>query len=251
MKDSTFGITAEIIGTPCPEIATGSIYTTLHGGISPFTFQWSNQQSSKDIDQLFGGEYTITVTDSLGCKISETFTVPEGNFTVEVFDDASIEIGESVQLYTTSNRNLEDLSYQWSPAEQISCDCPDPLVTPYLTTVYELVATDTSGCMASDFVTINVKTEYNTYFPNAFSPNNDGNNDVFRALGDIDKVKNFKLFIYDRWNNKIFETYDVLSGWDGSYEKGVSPLDVFIYYSEVEFHSGHKKELKGSITIVQ
>lgn len=96
------------------------------------------------------------------------------------------------------------------------------------TTVWVRVNKD--GCLDGDTINIFVEAVQNQlFFPNAFTPNNDGNNDLFMAIGSANDVSFYHLMIYNRWGQMIFETDNPLEGWDGSYEGKFSSNGVYVY----------------------
>ena len=86
--------------------------------------------------------------------------------------------------------------------------------------------------------------------PTGFSPNGDNNNDSFRVFAGND-VKSFKISVYDRWGNKMFETTESGFGWDGNYKgKALNP-GIYAYMLEIIYKDG-KAELKsGNITLIR
>lgn len=89
------------------------------------------------------------------------------------------------------------------------------------------------------------------FLANAFSPNNDGNNDVFCAKGGIECINEISLYIYNRWGEKVFESFNVNTCWDGNYHG--KPLDtgVFAYYVQAIFANGEKVIKQGNITLIK
>jgi len=93
------------------------------------------------------------------------------------------------------------------------------------------------------------------YVPNAFTPNGDGINDVFRVYGS--GFISFNLKVFDRWGEKVFETSDPNIGWDGTFRGELLPPDVFVYYVDVEFINNltpkqfTREYLKGSVTLIR
>ncbi|MCB0516361.1 MAG: gliding motility-associated C-terminal domain-containing protein [Bacteroidetes bacterium] len=87
------------------------------------------------------------------------------------------------------------------------------------------------------------------FIPNAFSPNGDGINEVFRAFGN--GIEEFSMHIYDRWGNAIFETNDILGSWDGTYEGKPVEMDVYVYYVNVKFNNGTEDILKGNVSLIR
>ena len=91
--------------------------------------------------------------------------------------------------------------------------------------------------------------ERDVYLPNAFSPNGDNNNDVFRIRSNfIDQVE---MAIYDRWGEKIFETTDKNTWWDGTYKGNLLPPDVYAYYFKVRCIDGDTYFKKGNVTLIR
>jgi gliding motility-associated-like protein len=95
-----------------------------------------------------------------------------------------------------------------------------------------------------------VKVYKDVYVPNAFTPNNDGKNDVFRILA-ADNNKKFKLLVYNRWGQLIYETTDISKGWDGQFKNIPQPTDVYIYYLEIQTASNKKITKKGTVTLIR
>ncbi|MFB6455099.1 PKD domain-containing protein [Chitinophaga sp. Hz27] len=85
--------------------------------------------------------------------------------------------------------------------------------------------------------------------PNAFSPNNDGINDVFlvKAFG----VSKFNLKIYSRWGKLLFESTDYRKGWDGRFNGAAMPMDAYAYVLSLEFTDGTKGSRSGSVTLLR
>jgi gliding motility-associated-like protein len=94
------------------------------------------------------------------------------------------------------------------------------------------------------------KCNYNLSVPNAFSPNGDGNNDIFRVLYNYPPAQ-FSLSIYNRHGMKIFTSSDPSQGWDGTFKGLAQPLDAYvwtIYYSD---QTGVSQTLKGTVMLIR
>lgn len=92
----------------------------------------------------------------------------------------------------------------------------------------------------------------NINMPNAFTPNNDGINDLFRPVNYFpDVTADYLLIVYNRWGQKIFESSDPGEGWDGTFRNVMSPQGVYIYY--VRYFSGESLnfEKKGTVTLIR
>ena len=88
--------------------------------------------------------------------------------------------------------------------------------------------------------------------PTAFTPNSDGLNDIFYAKGE--GIKDFKMYIFDRWGLQLFYSDDLNKGWDGNYkETGIKAVqeDVYVWKIEVRTLNGNAKELSGQVSLIK
>ncbi len=72
-----------------------------------------------------------------------------------------------------------------------------------------------------------LKPEFRYFIPNAFSPDGDGSNDIFKP--SIMGVHNYKFYIYNRWGEMIFETNELNRGWNGYFDGRLCPIGVYVY----------------------
>jgi len=90
------------------------------------------------------------------------------------------------------------------------------------------------------------------FIPNAFSPNNDGHNDVLRVLGNASKIE-FKVF--DRWGEMVYSytggEMSAGTGWDGTYKGKELDNAVFVYFAKVTLLDGKEVELKGNVSLIK
>ncbi len=94
-----------------------------------------------------------------------------------------------------------------------------------------------------------IEGEPKPWIPSAFTPNNDGANDLFKIYGIAIATLDFK--VYDRWGELVFQTKDYSVGWDGNFRGVKSSTDVYVYVAEVEMLSGEKYILKGDVTLIR
>ncbi|MCB9230088.1 MAG: gliding motility-associated C-terminal domain-containing protein [Bacteroidia bacterium] len=88
------------------------------------------------------------------------------------------------------------------------------------------------------------------YFPNAFTPNNDGINDEFYLPGLF--VETFDLQIFDRWGKLIFESRNPTSGWKGTFKNGQNcPEGVYMYTLNAKGYEGTELHRAGSVTLIR
>jgi gliding motility-associated-like protein len=140
--------------------------------------------------------------------------------------DTVINSGDHLQLIGIITGNVS--SYQWTPEDKL--DNPTVLspTTVQLTdnTTYTLTATSNEGCTVSKSVLVKIFKQL--YMPNAFTPNGDGRNDVFRIPPGASLILD-EFSIYDRWGMKIFSTQNVSKGWDGTINGIPEPMGAYVY----------------------
>lgn len=228
----------------------GSASVTASGGTGALSYLWSTgSATTTSISNLAPGAYTVTVTDSKGCTqtASGLVTVNNGSFAVDAGTSTTIETGGNTVLHGTGPAGA---TYSWTPSSSLSCStCQNPTASPDVTTTYTLIVTNSSGCSSVDTVTIIVRKPCGDLFvPTAFSPNNDGQNDVLLVMGNC--VTDLEFAIFDRWGEKVFESSDVSHGWDGTYNGKKMDPAVFAYYLNATI-DGEKVSVHGSITLVK
>ena len=176
---------------------------------------------------------TVKVTNKIsGCSQSMNVNVKAAtkvDVTIDAIPDLTIFEGESVDLLIINPVNTS--KYVWSTASTNTTI----KVSPVLTTTYSATVTDRNGCTGVDQATVTVRNakcdETDVFLPNAFSPNNDGNNDVFRLRSNF--IDEMELIIYNRWGQEIFKTKDDQQGWDGTFKGEELPPDAYAYFLRV------------------
>ncbi|MGL4599877.1 MAG: gliding motility-associated C-terminal domain-containing protein, partial [Bacteroidia bacterium] len=160
--------------------------------------------------------------------------------------NTTVAIGNFVTLTANGGNG----TYSWSPSGTLSCpNCASTEATPTVTTTYYVTYTDANGCTATDSVLVEVVEEYSIFVPDAFTPNNDGANDVFFVRGAGIKTLTFQ--VYDRVGEKIFESTSTRDGWDGTFRGQPMNTGVFVYFVTAEFYNGTTEVLKGNVTLVR
>lgn len=173
---------------------------------------------------------------------------------VEAGPDQTIIAGDVAYIDATGT---DVYRWEWFPGESLSCaDCEDPEATPKRTTTYTVNVYTDFGCVDSDKVTIHVICkESQVYMPNSFTPNGDGQNDIFYPRGKgIEVIKSFR--IYNRWGELVYErrnmdTNEMNNGWDGTYKGTELAPDVFLYIVDAICDTGEPVTWKGDINLIR
>jgi gliding motility-associated-like protein len=228
------------------------------GGIQ---YSWSPAENMND-NALFNPTvtptqtttYTVTVrqNDCFTDTLSQTVTV-HSMPTISLGPDIKSASGASIDLIADTTNAT---TITWSPAFNLSCDdCTDPVA--FIEKDIRYVATVTNGgCIAMDDISIRIScSESDVFVPNSFTPNADGNNDMFYPQSGVSLAISY-MAVYDRWGEKIFEkenfrANDPSAGWDGTYKGRSLEPNIYVYYIQFLCGNGQKLMMKGDIAIVK
>lgn len=191
--------------------------------------------------------FSVTIIDSVGCRDDKTTTVTINPIpVVDAGPDENIFIGQSVTL-----NGIGGPGWSWSPGESLSDPTiANPTATPVWTTTYTLDVLDPNGCRSMDTMTVFVESLDDIYVPTAFSPNNDGVNDLYYPVpkGIVDLVE-FK--IYNRWGQQVFHTNDFANAWDGIHNGEKQEIGTYIYVIIGYDYLGQLVTRKGNLVLLR
>jgi len=195
------------------------------------------------------GYYEVSATVNNDCPVEMVMTgITVQDLSIFTIEDLVINYGEMIELSTTASS--PDANFNWNPNINLSCtDCPSPFANPIEDVMYTVLATDPlTGCLVSD--SINVEVVFaEPYVPNVFTPNGDGTNDKFEVFAE--GLENFYMAIYNRWGERVFETFNQETGWDGSFHNTDLDPDVFVYILRYTYINGEEGMKKGNVTLVR
>ncbi|MEO7046277.1 MAG: gliding motility-associated C-terminal domain-containing protein [Ferruginibacter sp.] len=209
-----------------------------------FTFYLWNDGSSKETLLISKpGSYYVRVTDENNCQgIDTTFIThllpsPKGFLPHDT----------SMCSYATLVLNAKPgfANYLWSNNSSA------PSVTINKAGVYSLQVTDNNNCMGKESVTVSLKDcMQGFYIPNAFTPNHDGLNDVFKPV-IFGNVIHYSFVVYNRFGQKVFESTDLSRAWDGSFHNMNSAANIFAWTCSYQFAGGNVENKKGSVLLMR
>ena len=105
------------------------------------------------------------------------------------------------------------------------------------------------GCKDSIAKPVNIRPDFALFIPNAFTPNGDIYNPTFAAKGY--GIKEFKMYIFNRWGELIFVADDINKGWDGTFNGVECQQDVYVYRIEVLDLNLKKHQYIGSVSLIR
>ena len=208
-----------------------------------YTYEWNTlpMQTTSTATGLKGGNYTVKVSGNGVCTATDNITLVEPPaLNLFLGNDTVLCSGE--QLFLQAG-NFD--SYQWQNGSQSN----SLIVTQSGT--YSVTVFDSSGCRATDAINVTIDCS-DIYFPSAFTPDNNGRNDQFGALGNTVGISKFNLRIYNRWGQLVFHTTDPGTKWNGNVQDKPSTVQSFAWFSEYTIQAtGKQRKQKGTITLVR
>ena len=203
------------------------------------------------------GSYDVTleITDENGCYNSYTQTnavtvypIPFAFYTTQP-QVVSI-LHPEVQFINASTGAAES---HWDFGNGVTTDewAPDWVFQDTGRYWIQLVVISSEGCIDTFLNEVVVQGETTFYIPNAFTPNNDGDNEYFTGYGiGIEKAE---FFIFDRWGKMIFQSASLSNGWNGTYGNQGDPCPEGTYVYLFRVHNGEPapKEYTGRVSLVR
>lgn len=213
----------------------------LDAGIGqPAKYVWQNGFAGQTLLVDKPGNYWVEV--SVGsCK-------KRGN--IQVAEGVKASLGEDRMICSNTELTLQlpvinGAVYRWNTGD----------TTPYLVVRKEGIYSMTiakDGCTVQDTVKITTeKCDRCIDIPNAFTPNGDGKNDLFKPIVSC-RVASYSFKIFNRYGEEIFNTTDYLRGWDGNIKGQEAELGVYFYLIKASF-AGSLSEtlLKGDVSMLR
>ena len=240
----------------CPNISSGEIEVTIASGTQPIEYSIDGVNFEQDLSFNFSGlnasEYQFTIQDGNGCWEEQVIDIPQIPNIIFTIDPTPLPCnGDIIYLALEfQSGDAGDVSYLWSTGD----------TSLYLTTneVGEYSLQISNECevveQIFDIQYDREGRENYLYVPNAFSPNGDGFNDLFKAApaGDIE-ISNYTLYVFSRWGEELFNTHNLDEGWDGIFGDQIMQPGVYVWYIRAKVtHCGHTFDLfkKGDVTII-
>ena len=247
----------------CEPTATVDLSVINNAADQDITVAWNPEGVLTDLDEFtvtvdpnVTNTFSATVTNQFGCSevLTTSVTVIDlmGDLDIMAEPD-TVLIGEESTITVTG---CVGCSYDWDPPAD---DSPVIVVTPGEdgTGEYEYwVRVNLLGCEEDLMTTIyaidGTCDVDHVYLPNAFTPNNDGKNDVLRLRSNfLSELTEVDFFIYNRWGEEMFRTTDATIGWDGTHRGEQLPPDVYGFYLRVLCPNGEELIQKGNITLLR
>lgn len=199
------------------------------------------------------GSYPVTLVavSSQGCSdiFTQTLSIYTNPTVVFEIQDTTLDIGQATNLL---DHSVGSVAWNWYVGGDNTTGISNSMNTTYSSLwsgVYStcLEITDANGCTDTACQRIIVSTVPNA--PSGFSPNGDGQNDVFYIYGG--PFKKVELNVYNSWGEVIFTSTDLSVGWDGKYKGENQPVGVYVYTVVGVTEDDKEYKLSGDITLLR
>ncbi|MFK7810743.1 MAG: gliding motility-associated C-terminal domain-containing protein [Saprospiraceae bacterium] len=224
------------------DLLSDSILIEVVGGVPPYQYSIDEGVTAQS-DPLFNELSTISnlniwVSDDDGCIVTAN-TPPVENITPTVSISAidTFFCGEALDLSLNSNLSNPD-SISWSTGEDAATISIENIGQ------YQVSVWDSQNCIANSSIEISECGKY--VIPNAFTPDGDGENDLFGIVA-LGNVRMLELVIYNRWGEEVYKGNEAWNGMNGG---SPHPMDVLIYRMEVEVR-GEREVVDGNVTLLR
>lgn len=221
---------------------------TMDATVPAGSYLWQDSSTDSQYYTTDSGLYWVQVTAS-GCTVSDTLQVTTIDVRQNLGEDIILCKGEEFQAPVVLTAHVPDgAAIEWSNGSN------DTFLSVQDTGVYWVTVTS-DVCIGTDTLNIaGVVCECQLRLPNAFSPNGDGLNDVFKPIIESGcPVQGYVLTIYNRYGSRVYSGYRVEEGWNGYYGNG-QQADVGTYTYEVKFTGGTKQipyYYSGDVTLMR
>jgi len=230
---------------------------TISSPLEADQYDWSTNSMDPSITVDKPGWYKLAAS-------SQCFTFYDSIFIdgflpnkeVDLGDDQSIMLGDSIFLMPSFNRESIPEEIRWfENGTEIDCNFCDGLwARPVQTGEFAVEIIDDAGCILSDQIRVEVDLQKNIYVPNAFSPNGDGINETLFISSSVPgRVLLFE--VYNRWGNLVYSRANYLISnseisWDGTFNGIRLGIGNYIWRAELDFIDGDKKSFSGQVMIM-
>ncbi len=235
------------------ELEIGSVT----GGQGPYQYFLDSQlfdQTGKP--NLEPGIHLLMIQDNQGCEYEEAFSVSPADF-ITVMSDTVLKRGEQLSLNASIAGYNDQLVYHWRSRQGVLCEqCKEVEINPVESGIYLFEVIDADGCNFSAQVRVTVSEQDLIYIPNAFTPNDDGNNDGFQIYDGLQLVEEILLLeIFDRRGVKVFSANNFKSNeevkdFSGIMSEAIAP-QIYMYIMKVRFRQGYDQVIKGDFVILR
>ena len=245
----------------CPEIKNGTLSIGDLNGQAPYTVQVNGEDKGQQFyfNNLWSGNYSVTITDSLGCMLTKSVVVPPATgLMIDIPLVISLYFGDSLLLKPILSNDPSGLAVlRWYDGDSLLCEgCTELWVRPFLNNYYTVVYEIDGFCSKKIDVLIKVTNDIDKAIPNIFMPSSTVGNGLFYIpqVRGIERVNS--LHIFDRWAENVYKAYNIQSGdsslgWDGYFDGKACQPGIYVVIAELLLSDGTIWKYKGDVMLVR
>jgi len=252
-EPSQLKIQFNITDASCDYSCDGHISSQISGGTTPYQYIWNPAifGNTAIANEVCPGNYFLKIIDENNCVDS---AIAQVTYSTQILADFDYYFSTDF-----SNSYLGDFTFTGFGAQNFLWDFGDSyssiLENPSHrfpdddTYRVELIANSGSPFFCVDTVVKMVKVlpPFNIFIPTAFTPNGDGRNDYLEIIAS--RVKEYHIYIFNRWGQLVFQGNSLFEMWDGNYKHQAVPEDVYAYKIEVVNDSDKRYVRTGTVTL--
>ncbi len=229
----------------CPGMSDGTAFSIVGGSTPPYMYLWNTGATTTTLTNIPSGNYSLVITDANGCLAQSSIVIIEPLPIVLTFDVTNTDYGMNNGSATALVAGgTGPYTYVWD-TNPISYS---QTINGLGNGTYHVTVTDSHGCTGEGEVVIDINGS-DLFVPNTFSPNGDGENDLFQVFGR--NLETLYLRIYDRWGEMVYETRNPKLMWNGKFHNEDCAMGVYVYYIQANFLDGTSKFVKGNLTLIR
>lgn len=252
VRATTLSVTPRVTQPTCNNRNDAAISLSTSGGTAPYTYSMSAHafQDAAQFTNLAAGTYSVNVRDAAGCA-----TMVDG---IAIDNPAILRIDNITTHPITCDNNEPQIAI-----------VPDGGVAPYQYSVdgihwqaennfsrldagnYDVQVSDANHCQVSGSASVTRNdAQCAVVVPNAFTPNNDGRNDLFKPQAYAN-IMNYRLTIYNRWGQPLFDSNDPNTGWDGHFKGQLQDAGAYVWVLTYRDAQGQDRKQTGAVSLVR
>ncbi len=251
-------ITVTIVPANCADSAGAILGLAVPQGQSPLTFVWQNilgdtvSLVGPELSNAVPGSYSLTITDTNGCSsIAGPYVINSTSGVISAFSVDPVT-GQSPLTINLTNGSTNATHYLWQFGMTDTSTATNPIYVVIPPGEFQicLIAYNSFSCTDTTCTTIEVEQNSSFVVPNVFTPNGDGENDIFMVKGV--SLRTLDAEIFNRWGEKLFEWHTTNGGWDGrTASGGIASDGTYYYIIKAKGKDGKEYFEKGSFSLIR
>ena len=192
------------------------------------SYLWQDNSTNANFDIVQAGTYFVTVFYNQNCQVRDTVTFTAEGLISPTLPNDTVICQDNAVLLNAYQANA--ISYEWQAVEAYyqQHNLQDSAIIATLSGEYKVTIANECRAFTQTITIVEEDCGCYPYTPNAFTPNNDGRNDVFEVYSNC-ILGNYNLKIFDRWGGILFETTDRNEGWNGTTQGQALQNGVYVW----------------------